>query len=148
MNKPNEKKIEKLAIIGTGQMGSGVAQVSLPVCDTVLMKDISLDAVSKGMDTVYNSLQKLVQKNKLIQFQAEALYGKMLPCDDYRYFKNTDLVIEAVVEDLALKQKILHEVESATGQTSAKSQTIGRAWRVNVWPIYSPCAAHVQFALL
>ena len=115
MNKPNEKKIEKLAIIGTGQMGSGVAQVSLPVCDTVLMKDISLDAVSKGMDTVYNSLQKLVQKNKLTQFQAEALYGKMVPCDDYRYFKNTDLVIEAVVEDLALKQKILHEVETATG---------------------------------
>lgn len=115
MNTNNNKKIKKLAIIGTGQMGSGMAQVSLPICDTVLMKDISLDAVSKGMDAVYNSLQKSVQKNKLTQFQAEALYGKMLPCDDYRYFKNTDLVLEAVVEDLALKQKILHEVETETG---------------------------------
>ncbi len=112
----NTKDINKLAVIGTGQMGHGVAQVSLNLCSTVLMKDISLDAVSQGMQAVYSNLDRLVEKKKVSRFQRDALYGRMVPCDDYSCFSNTDLVLEAVVEDLNVKKRIVKDVEENTGK--------------------------------
>ncbi len=110
-----KRTVEKLALLGTGIMGRGLAQVSLPVCDTVLMKDVSLEAVTEAMKFVYAGLEKQVEKKKMPPFVRDALYGKMVPCDDYSMFRGTGLVIEAVIEDLDLKKKILADVEAATG---------------------------------
>jgi len=110
-----ERKIEKLAVIGAGQMGRGIIQVSLPVCDTVLIKDVSLDHTASGMNAVYQGLDRLFEKKKISRFQRDALYGKMVPCDDYSFFKNCDLVIETVIEDLEIKKRALRDVEDATG---------------------------------
>lgn len=110
-----KRTVEKLALLGTGIMGRGLAQVSLPVCDTVLMKDVNLEAVADAVKFVYAGLEKQVEKKKMSPFVRDALYGKMVPCDDYSMFNGTDLVIEAVSEDLSLKRKILADVEEATG---------------------------------
>ncbi len=109
------KTVNKLAIIGTGQMGHGVAQVSLGICPTILMKDVSLDAVSRGMQAVYGNLDRLVEKKNISKFQRDAMYGRMVPCDDYSSFGNTGLVLEAVVEDLNVKKNIVKDLEQNTG---------------------------------
>jgi 3-hydroxyacyl-CoA dehydrogenase/enoyl-CoA hydratase/3-hydroxybutyryl-CoA epimerase len=108
------RRTGKLAVIGTGLMGQGIAAVSTPVCDTILMKDMNLDSAAKGMKEIWKSLSKRAKSGAIFPFERDARYGKLVPCDDYTMFKNTDIVVEAVFEDLALKRKILSDVESAT----------------------------------
>lgn len=110
-----KRKIEKLAVIGAGQMGRGIVQVSLPVCDTVLIKDMSMDLTASGMNAVYRGLDRLVNKNKISGIERDALYKKMVPCDDYSFLKNCAMVIETVIEDLEIKKRVLRDVEDATG---------------------------------
>jgi len=116
--KKMEKNVSKLAVIGTGLMGSGIAFVSLPLCDTVLLKDTSLDFVTRSMAQIRKSLEKRAQSGAIRNFDKEVMYGKLIPCDDYTYFKNTDLVIEAVFEDLQLKQNLVKQVEAVCGDTT------------------------------
>lgn len=110
------RPVKKLAVLGAGLMGSGIAAVSLERCDTVLLKDTSLDAAARGMREVWKGLEKRARAGGLTAFDRDTLYGKMVPCDDYSMFAGTDLVVEAVFEDLALKRRILSDVERATGE--------------------------------
>jgi len=110
------RPVRKLAVLGAGLMGSGIVAVSLERCDTVLLKDTSLDAAARGMREVWKGLEKRARAGGLTAFDRDTLYGKMVPCDDYSMFAGTDLVVEAVFEDLALKRRILSDVERATGE--------------------------------
>ncbi len=117
---PSQEKphpVGKLAVLGAGLMGQGIAAVSLGLSDTILLKDVSVDAAAAGIKQVHKGIQKRVQSGALRSFDGEALYGKLVPCDDYSMFKNSDMVIEAVFEDLALKQRVLADVEAATGDS-------------------------------
>jgi 3-hydroxyacyl-CoA dehydrogenase/enoyl-CoA hydratase/3-hydroxybutyryl-CoA epimerase len=105
------RNVEKLAVIGTGLMGNGIASVSLGICDTVLLKDVNLEAVARGIKEIHKGLEKRTKNGALTPFERDTLYGKIVPCDDYSMFNHTNLVIEAVFEDLALKKTILKDVE-------------------------------------
>lgn len=109
------KNVKKLAVIGTGLMGSGIASVSAAVCDTILMKDTSLDAAARGMSAVWKGIEKQVRSGAVRKFDGDVMYGKLVPCDDYARFRGTGLVIEAVFEDVGLKRNILKDVEDSTG---------------------------------
>lgn len=109
------RKTGKLAVIGTGFMGQGIAAVSTAVCGTILMKEMSIDAAARGINGVWKGLVKQAGSGALQPFERDVQYGRLVPCDDYSMFRNTDLVVEAVFEDLALKRKVLAEVEAATG---------------------------------
>ncbi len=109
-------KIEKLAILGAGLMGTGIASISLPVCGTILLKDSSMDRAAAGMKQIWDGLMKQVKSGSISRFEAAAGYGRVVPCHDYSGFKNTGLVIEAVFEDLNLKKKVLRDMESNTGR--------------------------------
>jgi len=111
--KARAKDVTKLAIIGTGFMGSGIAAVSTGICDTILMKDMSADAAARGMNEIWKGIQKQVRSGALRKFDGDVQYGKLVPCDDYSRFKGTDIVIEAVFEDISLKRKILKDIEEA-----------------------------------
>ena len=108
--------VKKLAVLGAGLMGHGIASVSTGLCETILIKDISLDAAAKGMKEVYKGLDKRARGGAITRFERDVQYGKLLACDDYSRFSHTDLVIEAVFEDIDLKRKILAEVEAATDE--------------------------------
>jgi len=109
------RRTGKLAVIGTGFMGQGIAAVSVPVCDTILMKDMNLNAAARGMKEIWKGLSNRAKSGAIIPFDRDVQYGKLVPCDEYSLFKNTDLVIEAVFEDINLKKKILADVELSTG---------------------------------
>lgn len=108
--------VKKIAVLGAGLMGHGIASVSTGVCDTILLKDVTLDAVARGMKEIYKGLDKRARSGGITTFERDVQYGKIVPCDDYGMFGKTDVVIEAVFEDLELKRRILAEVEAATGE--------------------------------
>lgn len=115
-NKGIACKVEKMAVIGTGLMGQGIAVVSTDICNTILMKDVSLEASARGIKEVWKSLEKKTRSGAMLPFDRDVQYGRLVVCDDYSLFKNTNLVVEAVFEDLALKKRILADVEAATDE--------------------------------
>ncbi|MBN2159790.1 MAG: enoyl-CoA hydratase/isomerase family protein [Spirochaetes bacterium] len=116
--KNKARNVNKLAVIGTGLMGSGIAAVSTAVCDTILMKDMSLDAAARGISEVGRGISKQVKSGSVRKFDGDVMYGKLVPCDDYSRFAGTDIVIEAVFEDIHLKRKILEDVEESTDKNT------------------------------
>ena len=110
------RPVRKIGVLGAGLMGHGIASVSTGACDTILIKDVSLEAVAKGMKEIYKGLDKRSRSGGITNFDRDVQYGKVIACDDYSLFGRTDIVIEAVFEDLALKRRILAEVEAATGE--------------------------------
>jgi len=110
------RKVGKLAVIGTGLMGQGIASVSTGICDTILMKDVSLEAAAKGMKEIWQGLEKKAKSGTIIGFERDVQYGKLVACENYSLFKNTDLVVEAVFEDLGVKKRVLADVEAATNE--------------------------------
>ncbi|HOD14764.1 MAG: enoyl-CoA hydratase/isomerase family protein [Spirochaetes bacterium] len=112
--KSKARDVKKLAVIGTGLMGSGIASVSASLCDTILMKDMSVDAAARGMKDVWKGIARQVKSGAIRKFDGDTMYGKLVPCDDYSRFRGTEVVIEAVFEDINLKRKIVKDVEEAT----------------------------------
>ena len=110
------RRVGKLAVVGTGFMGQGIAAVSTSICDTILMKDVSLDAAASGIKEIWKGLEKRAKSGAILPFDRDVQYGKLVPCEDYSLFKNTGLVVEAVFEDLAVKKRVLADVEAATDE--------------------------------
>ncbi len=116
--KDKAKPVGKLAVLGAGLMGHGIVSVSTGLCETVLLKDVSIDSVAKGMKEIYKGLDKRARSGSITRFDRDVQYGKIIACDDYSQFARTDLVIEAVFEDIDLKRRIVSEVEAATGENT------------------------------
>ena len=105
-------KINKITVLGSGIMGHGIAQVSaMNACD-VTLRDVEEKFLDNAMNKVRWSLDKLVEKNKIDKQQSDKIYGKIKPVVDLREaLIDTDLLIEAVPEDLNLKKKVYSEVD-------------------------------------
>ena len=69
--KKKAREVKKLAVIGTGLMGSGIASVSASICDTILMKDMSLDAAARGMREVWKGITKQVKSGAVRRFDGD-----------------------------------------------------------------------------
>ena len=107
--------IERIAVIGAGQMGNGIAQVAATSGFEVVMIDINQDAVDLGMATIERSLNKLVQKERLSQEDADAARARLSVSTDRSSCAEADLVVEAVPEILSLKTSIFEDLDSICG---------------------------------
>ncbi len=107
--------IERIAVIGAGQMGNGIAQVAATSGFEVVMIDINQEAVDRGMATIERSLSKLVQKERLSQEDADAARARLSVSTDRSPCAEADLVVEAVPEILSLKQSIFEDLDSICG---------------------------------
>ncbi|MEC7152342.1 MAG: 3-hydroxybutyryl-CoA dehydrogenase [Candidatus Thermoplasmatota archaeon] len=107
--------IERIAVIGAGQMGNGIAQVAATSGFEVVMIDINQEAVDRGMATIERSLNKLVQKERLSQEDADAARARLSVSTDRSPCAEADLVVEAVPEILSLKQSIFEDLDSICG---------------------------------
>jgi 3-hydroxyacyl-CoA dehydrogenase/enoyl-CoA hydratase/carnithine racemase len=104
------KPVGRLAVLGAGLMGAGVASVSLGHCQVVL-KDISDDALGAGIRTVEKGLTAQVRSGAISKREADRRRSALLPTTDNHDLTGADLVIEAVFENLELKRRVLAEVE-------------------------------------
>lgn len=105
--------VKRVGILGGGLMGGGIASVTainagLPV----RIKDISLEGVNHALKTSWELLSKKVKRRQLTPAQRQQQMARITGGIDYQGFSQRDVVIEAVFEDLALKQQMVSEVEA------------------------------------
>src|SRR3954471_14482846 len=107
------RQIRRLAIVGSGFMGAGIAGTAvLNVEVDTRLKDSELARVGKGLNTAGKLLKERLDRRRLTRPQYQRLSALLSGSADYRGFNRADLVIEAVFEDLEVKRKVLSEVES------------------------------------
>ncbi|MEZ4445975.1 MAG: fatty acid oxidation complex subunit alpha FadJ [Polyangiaceae bacterium] len=109
------RDVKKVAVLGAGLMGAGIAYVSIDKGYQVRMKDRDQAAVGRGIGYVAGILDERVKRRRLERPGRAERMGRLSTTVDYRGMEDADLVIEAVFEDLALKQRVLREVEEACG---------------------------------
>ncbi|XP_047940459.1 peroxisomal fatty acid beta-oxidation multifunctional protein AIM1 [Salvia hispanica] len=107
------RKISKVAIIGGGLMGSGIATALILSNIYVILKEINSEYLLKGIKAIEGNVRSLVSRKKLAKDKAEKALLMVKGTLDYTDFKDVDMVIEAVVEHIPLKQKIFADIEKA-----------------------------------
>jgi enoyl-CoA hydratase / 3-hydroxyacyl-CoA dehydrogenase len=104
--------ISKVTVLGSGIMGHGIAQVSAMAGYSVTLRDINPSLLDKALEKVKWSLNKLVEKQKLTQIEAEKIFHRIIPEINLEMsLKDADLLIEAVPENLELKRKVYADVD-------------------------------------
>lgn len=117
-------KIERIGIVGAGTMGNGIAQTAAVAGLKVVMIDVTDAALSRGMASLSNSLERLVAKGKLGPDARAAALARIETATDYQRLADVDLVIEAATENHDLKVSILRQIESvARAHTIIASNT-------------------------
>lgn len=117
--------IRKITVLGSGVMGHGIAQVSAMAGYDVALRDIDQKFLDKAMEKISWSLNKLVEKNKISKEEFEKILNRIKTYVDLKESLNdTDLVIEAVPEDINLKKKVYEELDKlASAETVFASNT-------------------------
>ncbi len=113
---PNVKprEVKKVGMLGAGLMGAGIAYVTTSVAKIpVRLKDRDADGVMAGLRYVRGIIDGRVKRKRLTEQQADHLMLQTTGTTTYAGFQDTDVVIEAVFEDLALKGQMVRDVEEA-----------------------------------
>jgi 3-hydroxyacyl-CoA dehydrogenase/enoyl-CoA hydratase/3-hydroxybutyryl-CoA epimerase len=109
------RQIRRLGVVGSGFMGAGIAgTAALNVEVDTRLKDADLAKVGKGLGAATRILRDRLDRRRLTRPQFERLSALLSGSDSYAGFGRADLVIEAVFEELAVKRKVLAEVEAVT----------------------------------
>jgi len=105
-------QLNKITVLGSGIMGHGIAQISAMNGYQVVLRDIEQKFLDNAMDKIKWSLDKLVEKNKIKKEESDKIFGRIRPIVEIKdALIDTDLLIEAVPEDLILKKKVYSEVD-------------------------------------
>lgn len=100
-----------IGIIGSGAMGTGIAQVAAAAGENVLLFDSHKPALEKAKTNLDSTLKKLAEKGKISADEAKNIFERIHFASDLNEFKGCSLVIEAVVEDLEVKRNLLSSLE-------------------------------------
>jgi 3-hydroxyacyl-CoA dehydrogenase/enoyl-CoA hydratase/3-hydroxybutyryl-CoA epimerase len=108
---PDPLPVEKLAVLGAGFMGAGIAAVAAMKQTLVRLKDTDDQRVGRGLRAARDVFEERLKKRRVTRPQFQDLLALVGGTTRYSGFRNVDLCIEAVFEDLALKQQVLREAE-------------------------------------
>jgi len=115
--------IRKVMVVGAGLMGSGIAQVCAQAGIDVFLNDAAAEALDKAIKNIEWSVGKFIEKGKLTE-DKNTIIGRISPIKDLEKGKDVDLVIEAVFEQLELKQEIFEKLDRlCAAQTLLASNT-------------------------
>ncbi len=107
--------VNNLAMVGAGFMGAGIAEVSAMDGMRVLLKDIKEETIASAKQTIWGDLYKKVKRKRMSQPEAEEIMNRVESKLDYSGFDKVEVIIEAVFEEIKLKQRVVAECEAATG---------------------------------
>jgi len=113
-----KSEIAHSAVLGAGIMGGGIAYQSASKGTPIVMKDIRTEALDLGMGEASKLFGKQVERGKLTAEKAMQGLSKITPVLSYGEFENVDMVVEAVVENPAIKQSVLAETEKHISNTA------------------------------
>lgn len=104
--------ISKVGVLGCGIMGHGISQICAQVGWDVVVREIDQAPLDRGMGKIEKQLARAVEKEKMEQSEAEVVRGRISPTLDYADLADSDLLIEAITEDLDMKLEMWKEVDA------------------------------------
>jgi 3-hydroxybutyryl-CoA dehydrogenase len=103
--------INKIGVVGAGQMGAGIAQVSAMNEFSVILNDISETFLNRGMQSIEKSLSSLSKKGRITEEEKNAALGRIETTVELNAFQSADYVVEAVIEDESLKLDVFRQLD-------------------------------------
>jgi 3-hydroxybutyryl-CoA dehydrogenase len=107
--------IRRVGVLGAGTMGNGIAQVAAFSGHVVVMRDIEQRFIDGGMENIKRNLSRSVEKGKLTEEEMEATLSRITSTLRMEDLRESDVVIEAVIEDADLKKSVFREAEGLCG---------------------------------
>jgi len=104
-------EVKKILVVGAGQMGSGIAQVAAQTGYDVTLNDINMELVEKGLNVIKKNLDRAVSKGKMTEDDKNKVLERIKLADNLEPAKEADLVIEAVVENLSVKEQVFRKLD-------------------------------------
>jgi len=111
--------IKQVGVVGAGLMGSGIAEVCARAGCDVMVLEVNAEACERGRARVVSSLDRGVRSGKLGEADRDAAFGRLAFTTDYSDLANSDLVVEAVVEDEKLKSTVFRELDRVVASPNA-----------------------------
>ncbi|QDX81913.1 3-hydroxyacyl-CoA dehydrogenase [Denitratisoma sp. DHT3] len=114
----DKQPAQKLAVLGAGMMGGGIAFAAAQAGIPVVLLDAGADLAAAARDAIAARLAQDVAKGRLAQDKADALLARIVPTADYALLADCDFAIEAVLEDAAVKAQVIARAEAALPATA------------------------------
>ena len=105
-------EIKRVGVVGGGQMGHGIAQVTATAGVDVVLREVDDATVGRALGTIEKQLARAVSRGRTSQEDADAIRGRIAGTTDYADLADCDLVIEAVTEDLAVKLEMWRTLDA------------------------------------
>lgn len=106
--------IKTVMVIGAGQMGSGIAQVCAQAGYKVILNDIKVEFVERGLGVISKNLSRQVQKERITEDEKNSILANLTKSTNLVDAKEADMVIEAAVENMSIKAKIFADLDHIT----------------------------------
>ena len=103
--------INTIMVVGSGQMGAGISQVAAGAGYSIIMQDIDMKFVDKGLAGIEKNLQRMVEKGKMTAVDHAAVLGRIRGTTDIAEAVRADLVIEAIPEKLGMKESLFRALD-------------------------------------
>ena len=104
--------MKKIGVIGSGAMGSGIAQVAATAGHEVILFDNNPEALNRASEKLQKILNRLVEKGRLDDATAKAIFGRIYFVNNFSAYNECSLIIEAIVENLDIKKTVFQQVEA------------------------------------
>lgn len=106
--------INKIMVIGAGQMGGGIAQVAAQAGLQVVLNDIDAAFIDKRVAFIDKTLSRNVEKGRITEEEKQAALARLIPSTDLQDAADVDFVVEAAVENMEIKEKIFRKLDEVT----------------------------------
>ena len=106
-------EIRKVAVLGAGTMGNGIAHVFARCGFPVILRDVEQRFLDRALDTIGKNLDREIKKGKVAEGERPAILGRLLPTTDLAAIAAADFCVEAVPESAELKTRVLKEADAA-----------------------------------
>lgn len=112
----NGKNVTRIGVIGAGTMGAGIAQVAAQSGCEVMLVDLAEEWLDRGLQAIASGLDRLVAKERKTAEDRDLVLGRIEGSTQIAHVSDCDLVIEAVSEQLAIKQKVFQDVAEVVAE--------------------------------
>ena len=117
-----------LGVVGAGTMGNGIAQVFATFKHPVVLVDVDAAALKRGTDAIRSSLDRIVKKEKMTADEAAAVAGRVRASTSVKDLAEADLVVEAVSENPAVKEKVFRDLDAAVRKDAILATNTSSIW--------------------
>jgi 3-hydroxyacyl-CoA dehydrogenase/enoyl-CoA hydratase/3-hydroxybutyryl-CoA epimerase len=108
------KPLNTIAMVGAGFMGAGITEVSVMDGLNVLLKDVKEETITAAKQSIGKDLAKKVERKTMTQPEADGILSRVEPRLDFAGFDKADVIVEAVFEEIKLKQKVVADCEAVS----------------------------------